>query len=400
MSAAQQFADVMPLAAYVCTDEGAELARAVVERTGQDGNALRGGGLSGAARLSTDKPVARTLLTEIGNISASMACESVAEIRKTGADVIVLGHQGDIDTYRALRKVGALEYFAFPVAPDEILDLLSASPANDPGTIAVAETATCIGVVGSNGGVGASLLARNLGYLAARAKGPAQRTALIDADLRFGSQAIDLDRDETPGLFEALSAPDRIDATFLGATMTALNDRLALYSQQARAGQDIGRLEAGLPHMVAALRAQFETLVLDLPRATAVEGPDLCAALDSLIVVIPCGYGGVNAACHIIERVRAEVPELTILPVLSELRRDAGLSGKDMARAIGQDIAAVLPRCDSQVTKAHRAARPMIECQPRAPYAKAADRLLRLALARPANGAKPARKPFLKRMFA
>lgn len=104
-----------------------------------------------------------------------------------------------------------------------------------------------IAVMGSNGGVGASLLAQNLAFHGAAPKGANRRMALLDADLQFGSQAIDLDRDETGGLYEALVAPDRIDATFLSATMDHLTETLSLYSHQIRAGQEAQSLEQACP---------------------------------------------------------------------------------------------------------------------------------------------------------
>ena len=56
------------LAAYVSTDQGAEVARAVAVMMGANPTALHGGGLSGAARVSTGPAIASTVLTEMGNM--------------------------------------------------------------------------------------------------------------------------------------------------------------------------------------------------------------------------------------------------------------------------------------------------------------------------------------------
>ncbi|WP_281855882.1 AAA family ATPase [Litoreibacter halocynthiae] len=384
--------------AYVCTDQGAAVARSVVERSGGKSDRLHGGGLSGAARLCSDVPPAQFVLTEIGNIPVEMACECVSEIRRSGANVIVLGEQTDINTYRALRKAGALEYFTFPVNADEILAVqgeetvpieLPRPPAQCPS----------IAVIGSNGGVGSSLLAQNLAFHAASSQGANLRTALLDADLFFGSQAIDLDRDETPGLFEALKAPDRIDQTFIGATMDHISDHLSLYSHQIRVGQDAQSYEAGLSRLFAPLRTEFDTLVTDLPRNTLMQHPDIAEQIEALILVIPAGFSGVNAASRLIERIKVQSPKIRILPVLSELRRDAALSRKDVAKTIGLDVIATLPRCDTVVMRAHRAARPLIESQPRSPYAKEIRAIWKAAVARtPATGDR-VRRPLMKRIF-
>ena len=390
--------DLAKIVAYVCTDEGAAVARSVVERTGGNSGALHGGGLSGAARIGSDAPAAEIVLTEIGNIPVTMACECVSEICRSGADVIVLGAQTDIETYRALRRAGALEYFTFPVTADDILSAQHDVPMKIERPQPTAE-APSIAVLGSNGGVGASLLAQNLAFQASSPKGANLRTALLDADLQFGSQSIDLDRDETVGLFEALKAPDRIDVTFLGATMDHLSDQLSLYSHQVRMGQNAMSYEAGLPRLLAALRAEFSVLITDIPRVTLMQEAELAAQLDAVILVIPPGFSGMSAATRLVERITAQTPDIRILPVMSNLRQDAALSRKDAEKAIGRPIVASLPRSDTALARAHRAARPLIECQPRGAEAKAVRTLWAAARADPHGAAKPARRSLMKRMF-
>lgn len=388
-----------PIAAYVCSDQGAALARAVAERMAVDQRVVHGGGLGAAARVSTDAALAQLVLTELGNLSLDAACESITEICKTGARVIAVGERIELATYRILRNAGALDVFAFPVTPDEIIsaNIQPVSSTQIPDTGSPQERAN-IAVVGCNGGVGASLLAQNLAFYAAQAKGPALDTALIDADLRFGSQAIDLDVKDTPGLQEALSAPKRVDSTFLDATMEHIDPKLSLYSQQIYAKQDLGLLEAALPQLILSLSTKFGAVVVDLPRATLLEQPDIAEVLDAVVLMIPAGYAGVNVASRMITLLKSEAPNLRILPVLAEYRQDAKLSRKDVAKAIGQDVVAVLPRCDALVKRAHRAAKPMIISHPRSPYAKTTRSLWYMANSRAGADVRPT-KPVVQRSF-
>jgi pilus assembly protein CpaE len=383
------------IAAYVCTDEGAAVARSVLENSVGHMDDLHGGGLSGAARVCYDASAAKIVIAEVGNISVDLACECVAEICQSGADIIVVGELTDITTYRALLKAGALEYFSFPVTAEEIL----AVERTTPKTETVAETpprSTSVAVVGTNGGVGTSLLAQNLAFHVAGKKGPNLRTALIDADLQFGSQAIDLDREETIGMFEALMSPERIDATFIAATMDHLSDHLSLYSRQIRFGQDIQTYSAGLPQLYPPLRAEFDTIITDLPRTRLLQNPELAAQFEALVLVIPTGFSGVNAARRLIEGIADHAPDTRIIPVLSDLRPDAKLSRKDITTTIGRGIVATLPRCDAPLTRAHRAARPLIEMQPNGAYAKA---LRTIWNAVKTDASKPKARSFLKRML-
>lgn len=364
------------VAAYVCSDQGAAIARDFVTDQGGDRSCLHGGGLSGAARISDSTPLAQTILAEMGNIPIEMAADCVDELSRSGATVIVIGDRTDLDTYRALRRAGAAEYFGFPVTKD---DILAVRPTPDPvkadSTVVSLPKPPAknpsIAVMGSQGGVGASLLAQNLAFHATHPKRATLRAALIDADLSFGSQAIDLDREGTAGLFDALMAPDRIDDTFIAATMAQLTDSLSLYSHQVRIGQDALAYESGLAGLYPPLCAEFDAVITDLPRDVFLRRDRLAAQIDALVLVIPAGFAGVNAATRLIELITAQAPDLRILPVLSKVRNDANLSAKDIARAIDRPLVATLPRADAALSRAHRAAKPVSVLQPRSAYARA-----------------------------
>jgi pilus assembly protein CpaE len=251
------------------------------------------------------------VLFEIDTMPIEMACDCVEEICRNGAEGILLGAQTDIQIYRSLRRAGASAYFSFPTNADDILATQHPAPARQNTVVqmpVLPAKAPSIAVVGCRGGVGASLLAQNLAYHAASTRGAKMSVCLLDADLHFGTQAIDLDRDETVGLFEALMAPDRVDATFINATVDHVTDTLALYSHQVGAGQDAASYEAGFSRLFPPLRAQFEALITDLPRSLVFQRSDLARHLDAVVVVIPAGFAGVNAASRLIKPVTHPAP--------------------------------------------------------------------------------------------
>lgn len=396
-----------PVTAYVCTEQGAAVVRDFAANFGSSEPELYGGGVSGAARVADPSKASHILLTEIGNLPLSTACESVAEIRRSGARVVVFGEQTDISTYRAIVAAGAVDYFPFPVSSADIIESLSRIPANNPTAapeltvVPDANPALRIGVTGSNGGVGASLLAQNLAYISSTKKNAVRHTALVDGDLHFGSAACDLNRNPTPGLLEALSAPNRVDETFLSASMDQMTPKLSIYSAHLHHGGDDTRAIDGMTHLIPTLSKHFEATILDAPRELLLRKPELLETLDRLVVVMPGGYSGVHAAVRMLDALKEAAPELTVVPVLTELRRDAGLSAKDMSKALKVDLRHTLPRSDAAIMRAHRAGVPLVARQPRSPYGKVAqalwDDISKPVKAKAPDAAAP-RRGFLKRV--
>lgn len=389
-----------PIVAYVCTEQGATLARDLAANIGATAPKLYGGGVSGAARVSTASSADQILLTEIGNLPLPVACESVAEIHSSGARVIVFGQQNDITTYRAIVAAGAVDYFPFPATAEEIVKSLSRQPANDP-TPAI-DPSLRIAVTGSNGGVGASVLAQNLAYMSATQKRTPRHTALIDADMRFNSAACDLNRNQTNGFLEALSAPTRVDETFLNATMDQVEARLFLYSAHLHHSASITDADDGLTQLIPRLSEHFEASIIDAPRDFVLRHPAVLAQLQQLVLVVPGGYSGVHSASRMLDYLKEVAPDLRVVPVLADLRKDAGLKDKDLAKALGQSVRHILPRNDQGMVRAHRSGTPLAAHQPRSSYGKAVTALWDdlVTPTRPAKAVKKdAPKGFLRRVM-
>jgi len=382
--------------AYVCTEPGAALAREVIGASGAPSGSLMGGGLSGAARAAGGLVGGQMLLTELGELPVDAACENVSELRKRGAEVIVFGQDQNINTYRALRKAGALEYFHMPVTAQDILstEIIPSDPANLSRPVTTHHRT--IGVISTNGGVGASALAASLGHLLASGNDGASRTALIDADLQFGTIALDLDRLGTPGLLDALRAPDRIDGTFLQATMDQVTETLSIYSHSSDLQNDAAEVQSGWLAMLERAKMEFATTVVDLPRSLIMQDPKVLHALDAAILVVPAGYAGVSAAVRLVAYIRSVTPDTQLSLALSEVRKDAQLSCKDIAQALRLELSTVLPRCDTQVLRAQRKGKTVAELYPRAPYAKACQEIL--SSIAPDRGSKTSRKGLFRKV--
>lgn len=53
------------------------------------------------------------------------------------------------------------------------------------------------------------------------------------------------------------------------------------------------------------MRAEFDAVVTDLPRGTMMRRSDLAEHFDALVLVIPAGFSGSNAASRMIKQITA-----------------------------------------------------------------------------------------------
>ena len=292
------------------------------------------GTLATAARLAGMTGFGDILVAELGSEDKAANLAGITELTAEGVRLILLGRQNDVETYRSYIGAGARDYLVLPVEADTQVALgLGQTQAARTPTVA---SSRVIGVCGVSGGVAAA------GTLARDTHG---NVALIDADLGFGSLAVDLDIDTTPGLLEALLAPERVDHTFLNATMALPLMGLSVYSAEASEAGRIPTYEAGLPALLQKIRADYPTVIIDLPRTVLAQNPGLTDGLDELVLVLGPGFGSIRSGSRLMHRVgdSADGPRMSC--VMSQTRRDAGLRKSEISTALGREIDLVLPDC-------------------------------------------------------
>tara|TARA_R110000751_G_scaffold73434_1_gene148547 strand:+ start:919 stop:2160 length:1242 start_codon:yes stop_codon:yes gene_type:complete len=359
------------------------------------------GTLATAARLAGMTGFGDILVAELGSEDKAANLAGITELTAEGVRLILLGRQNDVETYRSYIGAGARDYLVLPVEADTQVALgLGQTQAARTPTVA---SSRVIGVCGVSGGVGASVLATNLAvsYLDRAAAGTLARdthgnVALIDADLGFGSLAVDLDIDTTPGLLEALLAPERVDHTFLNATMALPLMGLSVYSAEASEAGRIPTYEAGLPALLQKIRADYPTVIIDLPRTVLAQNPGLTDGLDELVLVLGPGFGSIRSGSRLIHRVgdSADGPRMSC--VMSQTRRDAGLRKSEISTALGREIDLVLPDCAADLARASVKGKPLQRLSARGSYARTVAKLL-TRLETPASQPTETRRGFWRR---
>lgn len=400
----KKFPKVVPMAtaqseaisAHVLTAEGEEAAARIAVALGLPTQAVQRGGIMSARRMAGLGRSGRVVVVEMPGSPDDQDMRALTELCALSGHVIALGRSTEISQFRRLLAAGVADYRQLPLDVAEPLDDLLARARPQGG--APVRHAEVTAVVAASGGAGASLLAANLAWVMSGQEG--WDVALIDFDFEFGTLDLDLGLPPTPGLADALSAPDRVDATFLQATMASPRERLRVYSSGSTTPEPPPVLSPDrVGPFLSHLQPCFDDVVLDLPRAALTARPDLARLFDRLILVFSPGYGALRSRARIEAQVRDVVgAKIDILNVLSHGRSDARLPAAELQRTLSLDLAGELPNDEATIARAAVQGLPVVALEARCRYARAVSSLAERIEGRTPAAKNPLRS-VLSRMF-
>lgn len=280
-------------AAFVCDDETHEIAVAVADKRGWPKGEVQRGGLAAALRQLGVVTPPEIMVVDLSDAQdPSRAVDGLAELSGT-ARVIALGAYNDVSMFRKVLDAGAADYLVKPITA-ELLDeaVQRAEQGGQAGAPAPLRRGRCIAFVGARGGVGASSLAGNVGWLIAEER--ERRVALVDLDLQFGTLALGFDLEPGPGLREALEDPERVDEIFLDRAALPVTERLVVLAAEEPI-DDTPRFGGhSMPQVLGTLRERYDVLVVDLPRSMLAGNPDVLEQITDIVVVADLSLAGLR----------------------------------------------------------------------------------------------------------
>lgn len=223
----------------------------------------------------------------------------------------------------------------------------------------VVQRGRMLAVIGARGGVGGTTVAVNLAWLLAHEAG--RKVALVDLDLRLGTVALSLDIEPTHGLREVLESPDRIDSLFVSSAMARASDTLFVLSAEEPLGDAIRIDAAAFDALTADLRANFDWVVVDVPRAAAIPEERAIAHADKVVLVSDLSLAGMRDAVRLAGWIKSVAPraELSIVVNKAGLHAKAEVPRADFERGIETKVAQVLPFDPKTAGAATNAGRPI-----------------------------------------
>ena len=370
------------------------LSRAAGERGWTEVPVLEGG-ITQALSVLPNMPTPHLLVIDLSESPDPLSdIDRLAMVCDGDTRVIAIGAVNDIGLFRALVEIGVDDYLLKPLSLEDV----STAIARTTETPAASREATeeregkVTTVIGARGGAGATSIAVNTAWQVAAELD--MRVALVDLDLYFGTVSLSLDIEPGRGFGEAITTPNRIDGLFMERAMVRAADNLFVLGSERTLDQVPHLGPDAIDPLLDRLRSDFDSIVIDLPRRTAVTVPGLIAASNSVVLVTDLSLAGMRDTLRLIEFVRSVAPKTRLRLVANRVgQAKKGEMAKDeFERQIEHDIDVAIPDDVKATEKSAIQGKPMVAIAPKGRFAT----LLR-PLSRELSGFVAAEKPALWR---
>jgi pilus assembly protein CpaE len=368
-------------------DTGAALQRAGADRRLSKAHlTVQLGGISAAVEFYNGQVTPNLLVVEtrLHGQAALEELDRLAEVCDAATKVVVVGRTNDVELYRELMRRGASEYMVAPLAPLQIIEVISGLYL-DPGAHPIGRV---VAFIGARGGAGSSTLAHNVGWCIAEELHI--NTTIVDFDLPFGTLGLDFNDEASQGIADALSAPERLDDVLLDRLLIKRGEHLSLFTAPAVLEREYDAVPEAYEAVIDAVRQTTPSIIIDMPHAWNPWTKACLIAADEIVIVATPDLASLRNAKNILELVKNarpndSHPRLVINQAHTPKRPE--IPAKDFAETMGTDPVAVLPFDPALFGQAANNGQMLIELQPKAAASEAVRRLARSLTGRGAAAA-------------
>ena len=289
------------------------------------------GGLPAAIEFYRKETTPALIMIESGMRGPELfsQLEELAGVCDENTKVVVVGAANDIRLYRQLMEQGVSDYLVPPLHPISMIRSISALYL-DPDAPFVGRVAAFFG---AKGGVGSSTLAHNVAWQLS--EHVQYDTALVDMDASFGTTSLDFHYDNSAGLEEALSEPERLDDMLLDRIMIRHTPRLSILPASGMLGKGVYSKES-FESVVNAVRAVSPLSILDMPHVWTDWTESVLTAADDIIVTATLDLASLRNTKNLIDFLKAERPnDPDPILIVNMVGLCPGISVEEFGAAVG-----------------------------------------------------------------
>lgn len=290
------------------------------------------------------------------------ALEEFIHTAAAGAPVLVCTPSASLAGVRSAMRAGVADVLTLPLAAADIAAAVTDSTrATRPGRNTPA--GAVFAFLKAGGGVGATTLATQAACaLGCGSKGETS-VCLVDLDVQFGAVALHLDLLHAADVLEVLAACDRLDGGMLRGTVARHGSGVDVLPAPAgmHALDSVGA-EAAL-RLVDVARAEYRTVLVELPQAWTGWTRAVLATSTAIVLVLQPTVPSVRHARRQMETLAEEglghVPLILVANRAARFPFAAGISLKEVERALGRSLDHVVSEHGRAVVQAVNAGRPL-----------------------------------------
>jgi len=287
--------------------------------------------------------------------------DALAEVCNPGTSVIAVGSQNDVDLFRNLVSFGVADYLVKPCNEDNIRSAVATAmrPPEQAQEKEIGKAGRTVVVIGARGGVGASTVAVNTGWILSQR--PDQKVALLDLDLLYGTTTFALDLEPGRGMRDALEHPDRIDSLFISSVAVPAHERFHIFASEEPLENSFDLDPNALDLFASELRQDFRTVVVDLPRHLVSTTTELLSTADMIIIVTDMSLTGTRDTMRLVSALKniAAGVETKVVVNRVPVNGKGPIKRPDFEKGIEHKIDHMIPEDAKAVSLAANAGRPL-----------------------------------------
>lgn len=338
--------------AYVQDEADRAVANAVAEKTWPS-SAIHPGGVAEALAALHKGAAPQAMLVDF---SRSLDVENDARLLRELAPattLIGLGSVNDVVLFRKLLAAGVADYLVKPLQAEILQQAVVSAAHSSAGEEKKSGSADLIVLIGARGGVGASTLAVNAAWTLA--EDMKHSVAVVDLDVHYGTAALALDLEPSPGLREALKNPSRIDSLFVTSALVKATERLYVMGSEEPIDEEIIPDPQAISLMLSEMRGRFQYLIVDLPRHLLQLYDTIVPEASKIVIVSDLSLSGIRDTVRLIAKIRQIAAKADIKIVANRCHSSpTGISAKDFERGVGHKIDVQVPE-DAKIAIASNA---------------------------------------------
>jgi pilus assembly protein CpaE len=230
-----------------------------------------------------------------------VALKQIREGSVTHLPIIVVTEKLYSNTLRQLLRLQVSDWMPKPLDAQDVLKACKRAM-HTTRAAALSQGAACYAFIGAAGGVGTTVLAIEAAFLMARKSKHFERTCLIDLDFQSGMVSEYLNLPPNLQLGEIVASPDRLDRQLLDIMLSRHDSGLAVIAAPNSLTALANTNPIAVTRLLDLASANFDFLVLDLPRAWQPWSRDILPGCNKIFVVTEMTVPGLHHARSLSER--------------------------------------------------------------------------------------------------